>query len=132
MKKVTVIVERASDGGFGCYTKDDLPGFGLAGYGGTVEEAKNDFLQAYEDIAEIFAESGKKCPDLAFEFRYDLKSFFKFFTYLNASGVARRAGITPAIMRRYTAGLAFATERQFEKLQKALLTMESEMHAVAC
>lgn len=35
MKKVTVIIEVANDGGFSCYMADDIEGFGLMGYGDT-------------------------------------------------------------------------------------------------
>ena len=37
--KVTVIMEKASDGYYSCFVEEDLPGFGLAGYGDTAEAA---------------------------------------------------------------------------------------------
>ena len=47
--KVTVIMEKASDGYYSCFVEEDLSGFGLAGYGDTVEAAKEDMLKAYEE-----------------------------------------------------------------------------------
>ena len=38
--KVTVIMEKASDGYSSCFVDDELPGLGLAGYGNSAEEAK--------------------------------------------------------------------------------------------
>jgi len=45
--KVTVIMEKASDGYYSCFVEEDLPGFGLAGYGDTAEAAKEDMMKAY-------------------------------------------------------------------------------------
>ena len=57
--KVTVIMEKASDGYYSCFVEDDLPGFGLAGYGDTAESAKEDMMKAYEEIKEMQAEEEK-------------------------------------------------------------------------
>ena len=51
--KVTVIMEKASDGYYSCFVEEDLPGFGLAGYGDTAEAAKEDMMKAYEEIKEM-------------------------------------------------------------------------------
>ena len=56
--KVTVIMEKASDGYYSCFVEEDLPGFGLAGYGDTAEDAKADMLKAYEDIKEMKVAAG--------------------------------------------------------------------------
>ena len=53
--KVTVIMEKASDGYYSCFVEEDLPGFGLAGYGDTAEAAKEDMMKAYEEIKEMQA-----------------------------------------------------------------------------
>ena len=64
--KVTVIMEKASDGYYSCFVEEDLPGFGLAGYGDTAEAAKEDMMKAYEEIKEMQAEEGKEMPELEF------------------------------------------------------------------
>ena len=35
--KVTVIMEKATDGYYSCYVEDELDGFGLMGHGATAE-----------------------------------------------------------------------------------------------
>ena len=47
--KVTVIMEKASDGYYSCFVEENLPDFGLAGYGDTAEAAKKDMMKAYEE-----------------------------------------------------------------------------------
>ena len=55
MKTVDVIIERGSDGTFDANmeTYSDLE-FGLLGQGKTVEEAKADLMNSYNEIKEIF------------------------------------------------------------------------------
>ena len=88
-------------------------------------------LQAYQEISQIMAEEGKPAPLLDFVYHYDMKSFFKYFDFLNVSRVAQRAGINPSLMRKYAAGVVKAGEAQYQKLQKAISEMAAEMSA-AC
>ena len=62
MKKVKVMVGRVNAGTY-VYSvvmmADEVP-FGLNGTGKTIEEAKQDFMEAYREIKEIMAENGLK------------------------------------------------------------------------
>ena len=100
--KVTAIMEKAKDGHYSCYVEEDLPGFGLSGFGDTAEAAKGDMLEAYKEIKEIQAEEGKEVPELEFVYKYDMQSFFDYFSFLNVTKVAELAGINPSLMRQYT------------------------------
>ena len=46
-EKVTVTVEKDTDGRFACYVDKEFAHFGLAGYGDTVAEAKADLYACY-------------------------------------------------------------------------------------
>ena len=72
-QKVTIQVEKqpGDEDFFACYMLDDMPGFGLAGYGDTVQEAIDDLYIAQEEMKALFHEEGKAFPELAFEFRFD-------------------------------------------------------------
>ena len=48
--KANIVFEMAKDGGCSCYMLEEVPDFGLLGYGNTPQEAKADMLQAYEEI----------------------------------------------------------------------------------
>ena len=64
--KVNIIFETAKDGGCSCHMVEELPDFGLLGYGNTPQEAKADMLQAYEEIKELLRKEGKEVPELEF------------------------------------------------------------------
>ena len=127
--KVNVILDMAKDGGYSCYMLEDLPDFGLSGYGDSPREAKADMLGAYEEIKELLTSEGKTIPELEFVYHYDMKSFFNYFDFLNVSKVAERAGINPSLMRKYTSGIVNAGEGQYLKLQRAIHDIAGELAA---
>ena len=127
--KVTVIIEKAKDGYYSCFVEDDLPGFGLSGFGETAKAAKEDMLKAYEEIKEIQAEEGKVVPELEFTYKYDLQSFFDYFSFLNVSKVAELADINPSLMRQYTSGVSNAGQKQYDKIRVAIGKISKELSA---
>lgn len=127
--KVTVIVEKASDGRYACYMDETFEHFGLAGYGDTVAEAKSDLEVCYHEMKELEAEEGRDIPRLEYIYKYDMQSFFNCFPFLNVSKVAERAGINPTLMRQYTCGAAKAGEKQYEKLRRAVREITAELAA---
>lgn len=111
-KKVLVIVERASDGSYWCRTEDAINKGHFSSVGDTVEAAKQDLAACYEEAKET--EGG--LPDVEFSYKYDIQSFFNCFSYLNATDIARRAGINPSLMRQYTSGVKKAGETTYHRL----------------
>ena len=124
--KVTVIMEKASDGYYSCFVEEDLPGFGLAGYGDTAEAAKEDMMK---EIKEMQAEEGKKVPELEFIYKYDMQSFFNYFSFLNVTKVAELAGINSSLMRQYTSGVTAAGQKQYDKIRVAVERITKELSA---
>lgn len=129
MKKVTVVMEKGSDGKYSCYVEEDLGNFGLAGYGDTADEAKSDMLETYHDMIELEAEEGRQVGELEFEYKYDIQSFFNYFSFLNVTKVAERAGINPSLMRQYNSGLTKAGQKQYDKLKVAVSQLTKELAA---
>ena len=107
--------------------EEELPDFGLAGYGDTAEAAKADFLKSYEEIKEMLAEEGKEVPVLEFSYKYDLQSFFNYFSFLNISKIAEVAGINPSLMRQYASGVANVGEKQYDKIRIAIKKIGNEL-----
>lgn len=127
--KVTTIMEKAKDGHYSCYVEDDLPGFGLSGFGDTAEAAKKDMMNAYQEIKKMQEEEGKEVPELEFVYKYDIQSFFDYFSFLNVTKVAEMAGINPSLMRQYTSGVANAGQKQYDKIRVAIGKISKELSA---
>ena len=125
--KANIVFEMAKDGGCSCYMLEELPDFGLLGFGNTPQEAKADMLKAYEEINDLLVKEGKTPIKLEFVYHYDMISFFEYFDFLNVSKIAERAGINPSLMRKYTSGVANAGEGQYLKLKKAINSIAKEL-----
>ena len=125
--KVTAIMEKAKDGHYSCYVEEDLPGFGLSGFGETAEAAKEDMMKAYQEIKEMQEEEGKEVSELEFTYKYDMQSFFDYFSFLNVTKVAELAGINPSLMRQYTSGVTNAGQKQYDKIRVAVERISKEL-----
>lgn len=125
--EVKVTIEKSPDGTYSAFMEDDIPGFGLAGYGNTAKEAIEDFFNALSETKELFKSQGKEIPNLSFKFFYDLQSFFSYFSYLNISKVGEKSGISPSLMRQYVAGVAKASQKQYDKIRVAIRDMVNEL-----
>ena len=119
MKKVTIIVEQASDGSYWCRTAEDIAGIGLNSCGDTVEQAKQDLIDCYQEAKEDLEEQGKTMPAVEFVYKYDLQSFFNYFSFLNVTEIAKRAGINNA------------GEKTYERLAACLDGIKAELQAAS-
>lgn len=131
MQKVTIIVEQASDGNYWCRTVEDVGGVGLNSCGATVEQAKQDLMDCYHEVKEDLEEQGKSIPTVEFVYKYDLQSFFNYFSFLNVSEIAKRAGINPSLMRQYNRGIKNAGEKTYERLAACMDSIKVELQAAS-
>ena len=115
-RRLTVIVEIASDGTFCCYIEDEEKDFGAAGYGSTSEEAIRDFYEACTELREEHAKDGRIIPEYDYVFKYDLRSFFDYFDCFNVKKIAEMSGINYAQLNQYLTGRRNASRKQYEKL----------------
>lgn len=131
MKKVLVTVSQASDGSFWCHTEKDVYGVGLNSAGSTVKEAKEDLLMCLEEAKADFEENGRHAEQVEFLYQYDLQSFFEYFSFLNVTAIAKRAGVNPSLMRQYSRGIKTAGEKTYERLATCLADITKELQTAS-
>ena len=132
MKKTTLIIEKAEDGGYGVYSKE-IPG--VVGYGLTEKEAKEDAKEILEEQADFYKQKHGVFPewyseDMEVEYRYDFSGFFLAFPFFNVSKFAEEIGINASLMRKYKEGLAFASEKQKALIQGKFNEIKQKMNLV--
>ncbi|MGN8798468.1 pilus assembly protein HicB [Segatella copri] len=127
--KVQIIVEQASDGKFWCYTEQGIGDVGLSAIGDSVAAAKADLMECYEEARQDAEENGKTFPEVEFEYKYDLQSFFNYFSFLNVSDIAKRAGINPSLMRQYASGVKTAGEKTYQRLNACMSDIKADLQA---
>ena len=128
-KKVVLILEYGN-GGYSCYNDDPIGKYAVIdGDGATAEEAKADFMRALEECRQASPEDKGINQDMEFTYKYDIQAFFKEFSFLNATDIARRAGINPSLMRQYTSGVKKAGEKTYNKLNACLSNIKNDLQA---
>lgn len=88
----------------------------------TLEALKKKMKQLILDFEQI------EVTD--FRVSYDLTSFFENHNYLNISDVAKRARISPALMRHYAAGVKFPSEERVSAIEQAIHDIGKELTRV--
>lgn len=129
--KILVTIEFGDDGTYSCYSEQPIGEYALIdGDGATASEAKADFLKAVEECRQAYPEDA--CyTGLTFEYKYDLRSFFNYFSFLNVTEIAKRAGINPSLMRQYTSGVKTAGEATYKKLSACISQIRTELQAAS-
>ncbi len=130
MEKFRAIIEQATDGGYSVRCEEIAGAFG---YGMDEEEAKADFLDVIAEQCEYYTEKHGHAPvweSVEFEYVYDLRAFFALFPFINVSGFAHEVGINASLMRQYSKGIAFASERQRDNIERGLRRVVNRLAAV--
>ncbi len=128
MKKVTVIIERGNDGTYGAYLDENSLSYGLLGDGNTVDEAKEDFYNSYEEMKQYYKEEGKTFEEVEFEFRFDVASFLAYYSAkLSLAGLQRITGINQGQLSHYITGHSKPSKKTTEKIEKSLHAFADEI-----
>lgn len=126
--KVTIQVEKGKqEKNFSCFMIEEFPDFALAGYGNTAKQAIEDMYVAQKEIKELLEEEGKLMPELEFVFQFDIGSFFDYYSYLNMSGVAKKAGINASLMRQYSMGIHEPSKKRKQQILECLHQIAKEL-----
>ena len=115
------IIEKGSDGLHSVRLEEYVNDCLVCGYGENVEEAKQDFLECLQETL------GTDLTGISIEYQYDLPSFFNYFDLINASKLAKKAGINESKMRQYKCGAAFPSEATTAKILAAVHQIGSEL-----
>jgi predicted RNase H-like HicB family nuclease len=117
----TLIIEKNKDEYW--VSVKELPG--CYSVGSTIEEAISNTREAISEHISDLPE-GSQVPeiflnkDLVFQIQYDIQTLFERFKMLNKSAIAEHAGINPSLLRQYSNGLAYASEKQKAKIEAAI------------
>lgn len=133
MKRVKVIIGRVNQGEYVYSAVMDAPeiSFGLNGIGRTIEEAKSDLQEAYNEIIELTKAEGKQCEELQFDYSYDIPSFLKYYEYaLSLAGLERISGINQRQLSHYINGTSTPRKSTVEKFRNNLKAFAEDLSSV--
>lgn len=129
--KVIVIIEQNSDGKYFAFMDNYNLEFGITGFGNTVEDAKSDFLLAYDEMKELFKDEGKPITELEFEYKFDVASFLEHYSkILSLAGLGRLTGVAQGQLSHYVTGRRKPSQKTVQKIEKSLHDFAAEISQV--
>lgn len=99
----------------GCYASGSTIEEAIANVKDAVTEHISGLKEMKEPIPEMFLKES-----IDYQVKYDLQTLFEKFNVINKSVLAEKAGINSSLLRQYSSGLAFASEKQKMKIEKAI------------
>ena len=129
--KIKVIIERGNDGSYGAYIGSNNLSFGIIGDGETVQDAKNDFLNSYEEMKDYYAENNKNFTECEFQFQFDIASFLAYYgSILSLAGMERLTGVNQGQLSHYVTGHRKPSKKTIEKIETKLHEFGKELNQV--
>ena len=125
--KVHAIIERASDGSYSIYTKEDFEDFVLIAAGKTPEEAIKDL----DSVAEEMKPDFPILSEIEFEYSYDVASFLRDFkNEFSMSGLEVITGINQKQLHHYLTGHRKPSEKTVRKIQNGIMAFASRLNSI--
>jgi len=113
----------ASKTGFSIYAEN----FPVHGYGKSVAEAKQDLIDAYNELILFYKEENIPFEsDIIFEYNYDLKSIFNYFG-IEGKKLAEKIGMNDSLLRQYTNGITNPSDKQKKRIEEGLHEIGREL-----
>lgn len=130
MKKVKVFIEKGADE-YSAFMDDTPLSYSCIGTGSTVEEAIDDFKQAYEEMRSYYTSIGKDFEEIEVEFFYDVPSFLQDYAYaFTLAGLERITGVNQKQLGHYISGYRKPSRRTIDKIQKSVRIFANNLAAV--
>lgn len=121
-----VRIEKQEDGSYIAYS-NNVPGIVAIGTGDTVSEAKDDFMNTLDELAEDMTEEEKSEKITAPVFHFDLSSLFEYYKVINVSAFARMFGMNDTLLRQYKKGNTYVSDAQVARIEDNIHKLGAEL-----
>jgi len=133
MKTIEAIIERASDGTYSVFCKDEM----FTGMGETPDLAKQNMLEQMSFYKETCIEDSHEYPtflDQEFEivYKFDTQSLLKYYSgVITPAALERLSGINRKQLWSYLHGRSKPRKTQVDKIEKALHNLGDELSSIS-
>lgn len=125
--KLLAIMERGKGkGNYSCFATESVDGCGINGYGSNSREAIKDMHEAVQEYKEMKAEDGKEFPDVEFDIRFDVGSFFDYYP-IDVTAFAKYIGMNPSVLRQYVTGLRHPKEDAIKRIREGIKKLSEDL-----
>lgn len=114
------IVERGKGkGNFTCFTPETVENCGFGGGGSSARDVMADTYQSLQEVREMKAEEGVTLPEIEFDFRFDVGSFFDYYP-IDITAFAKYIGMNASVLRQYVTGHRNPKEGAIKRIREGI------------
>lgn len=125
--KLLAIVERGKGKrNFSAFCPESIENVGLGGFGGTSREAIEDLKLCLQEEKEEWAKEGKEFPDVEFDLRFDVGSFFDYYP-IDVTAFAKYIGMNASVLRQYVTSLRYPKEDTIQRIRKGIDMLSEDL-----
>jgi len=125
--KLLAIVERGKGkGNFSCFTPESVEGCSFGGGGSSAREVMEDTLLSLQEEKEEWARKGREFPDVEFDFRFDVGSFFDYYP-IDVTAFAKYIGMNASVLRQYVTGLREPKENNLKRIRDGINKLSEDL-----
>ena len=92
----------------------------------TAREAMDDIIVTVKEYKEMEEEEGRRFPEVQFDFRLDIGSFFDYYP-IDVTAFAKYIGMNASVLRQYIASLRVPHEAQVKKIREGINKFASDL-----
>lgn len=131
MRKVSAIIEMASDGNYSIYMDAEGMDYLVTATGASSKEAMEDFKRGYDEIKSTYERDGKAFEEVEFDFKYDMASFLSYYTQaFSLAGLSRITGINKGQLSHYATGHRKPSRSTIAKIQSSIQAFAKDLSQV--
>lgn len=125
--KILAIMERGrGKGNFSCFATESVDNCGINGFGRNSRETIKDMQMAVQEFKEIKAAEGKEFPDVEFDIRFDIGSFFDFYP-IDVTAFAKYIGMNASVLRQYVTGLREPKQEAIDRIRAGIDKLSEDL-----
>lgn len=127
-RTIEVSVEKASEKNYWCSMLEDVENCHVHGTGNSVRAAIESLCSGLKEVEVDLMAEGKEMPDLDFNFKMDVGSFFNYYP-INVTAFAKYIGMNASLLRQYASGVKSPSAKSMAKIKAGLEQFKRDLNA---
>ena len=125
--KLLAIMERGKGkGNFSCFATESVDGCGINGFGRNSRDTIKDMQLAVQEYKDMKAREGKEFPDVEFDIRFDVGSFFDYYP-IDVTAFAKYIGMNPSVLRQYVTALRVPKQEAIDRIRAGIKKLSEDL-----
>jgi hypothetical protein len=126
VKRLAIMERGKGKGNFSCFCTESVGTYGIHGYGRNSRETIEDLHVVVKECKEMAAEKGEEFPDVEFDVRFDVGSFFDYYP-IDVTAFAKYIGMNASVLRQYVTGLREPRQEAINRIREGINKLSEDL-----